>query len=71
MKSLIAALLKKACDSGEIEEITRYQCIDVQVVISTLEDMWTNKDRMAFLNREYPCLSVYVMEKTGMVAELT
>ena len=71
MKSLIAELLKKACDSGEIEDITRYQCIDVQVVISTLEDMWTNKDRMAFLKREYPCLSVYVMERTGMVAELT
>ena len=46
--------------SGKINDLTKYQSIDVDTVLIKLDRMKNNNERLALLGADYPSLFVYV-----------
>ena len=62
--------LRVAEDSGELENLTKYQYVDINEFTKLFESMPTNKERVHFLSRRYPCLYIFLLKKRGMTAAL-
>ena len=59
-------LLRKLEQSNELTEVTKYQHIEIQAVILSLEtEMNNSEDRLDFLSKEYPCLFIDILKKRG------
>ena len=66
VRSHVILALQKAIACGKIEELTKYQCIDIDSVMKQLVNMSNNIERLAQLASDYPCLFIYVTKEVGL-----
>ena len=57
-------ILRQA-SASELEEVTRYQHVDIKAVLPFLEEMKTYQEKFDFLGEEYPCLLVFLLKSGG------
>ena len=53
-------------ESDELEKVTRYQHVDFEAVLLKLDkEMKNMQERVEFLQKEYPCLFIHFLKKSG------
>ena len=55
----ITKYLKNA-NAQKLQELTRYQVIDMEPLVKLLDEMETNQERIEYLSTKYPCLYIFV-----------
>ena len=67
--SIVKDLVGPGVDK-ELEEVNKYQEVDMLTLVQVLQDMKTNKERADHLSERYPALYIFVMKKRGKEEEI-
>ena len=62
--------LRRAHISLELQDVTKYQQVDMKALLSLLESMQNDQQRFDYLSVWCPCLHIYVLQKRGKKSEL-